>query len=262
MSEKQVIIHSATRKFAHYLHTISQRYQKLDFDRKQLSCMDVNLSVIERFKLCEHNLKKLDGYNDLGNSIKEQIEEAPANDSDECLDLLGVYVAPTNRDKANILLSKEKIASVAKRYNMDFETLYNFVKIHEYAHASMCPILANTSNCKPEKRIAYLIIEESLATAVALKRIKNLSDYPQIEKFVRNQPFQYRYGLHVLQTYSNDVEKIMILWKRYKCISQMFLKKLNDGDVLNPNADFDNEMFKLTKDTRYLSTEVQKKKKI
>ena len=214
--KKKPIIHSAVHKFSNYLQTIRRRYPQLDFDRKRLSCFDVNLSVIEKFNSCEHNLKNLEGYDDLEESIKQLIEEHSVHATHECIDLLGVYIAPTDNDKANILLSKEKIASTAKEYSMDFESLYNFIKIHEYAHACMCPILDQKKTSKFKRDVAYVIIEESLATAIALKKMKNLSEYQKIKQFVNNQPFQYSYGLILLLKHENEIEDIMVRWKKEK----------------------------------------------
>ena len=206
------LINVYLRKCFHYRQPIrSKRYNELDFDEDKLSCMDVNLTVIEQFKHCK-NLKELEGYEDL----PQEIKELDTKKSIECIDLLGVYIAPTKNDKANILLSKEKIEDVAKKYLIDIECLYNFVKIHEYAHASMCPILAN-KNCKINKRTAlYTLIEESLATAVALKKMKNTTEYSKLEKFVTNQPLQYRYGLKLITEFEKDIEEMMICWKKYK----------------------------------------------
>jgi len=212
------MINEYVGKFSNYLQTIkSNRYKKLDFNRKKLSCMDVNLTVIECFKRCII-LEDMEDFKDLPDEIKNLSKEKKSNNyPNECIDLLGVYIAPFSNDKANILLSREKIYDVAKRYNLEFESIYNFVKIHEYAHASMCPKLAD-ENCNININTAsYVLLEESLATAIALKKMRSTAEYSKLEQFVNAQALQYRYGLELLNQYENKIEYMMIVWKALKC---------------------------------------------
>ena len=212
------IINESVRKFSNYLQTIkSSRYKKLDFSRKNLSCMDINLTVIECFKRCVI-LEAMEDFKDLPDEIKSLSKEKK-NDNylDECIDLLGIYIAPLSKDKANILLSKEKIYELGKKYNLEFESIYNFVKIHEYAHASMCPKLAGENCYININKASYILLEESLATAIALKKMRSTAEYSKLEKFVDGQALQYRYALELLNKYENKIEYMMIVWKMLKC---------------------------------------------
>lgn len=222
MSDKQNTKREYSHEFINFMQTIKKdKYQKLDFDRKMLICVDINLNAINHFKKCR-NLKELPFFDKLPEKFKSMSEEDRVKKpSEECLDLLGVYISPQNDDRGNIFLSKEKIDKVAIEYNIEFDAMYNFVKIHEYAHAAMCPKLSKYEKCNIDKNSAsYELIEESLATAVALKRMKNIPDYDKLEKFVMNQPTQYRYGLDLLNKYEKNIENIMIIWKLSKCLEQ------------------------------------------
>ena len=92
------------------------------------------------------------------------------------------------------------------------------------------------------------MLEEGLATAFALKSMKNLnkSKYKKLENFVQHQPLQYRYGLILLKKYKDDIENIMLHWKLYK-----------DGndfkyDYDNLNDDLINKLYVLTEDECFL----------
>lgn len=203
-------------------------FEVLNFDRKRLDCFDVNLAVIENFKCCKP-LQEYDGYNDLPDDIKNEVNKQESI-KNECLDVLGVYIAPTKDDNANILLSKEKIFDVAEKYKIkDDCCFYHFVKIHEYAHASMCTQLWNIGKYNKDAR--YVIIEESLATAIALKMMNKVDDYNKLESFVSSQPFEYRYGLKLLKEHSDCIEDLMVIWKLAKsCLSCEIKTEL---DMLN-----------------------------
>ena len=211
----QKMVNEYAQKYINFLHTIkSTKYKGLDFNKNRLSCMDVNLKVIKKFKLCQ-NISDMDGFDEIKESALKYVDTQVNIVKDECLDLLGVYISPSNSDKGNILLSKEKIQRVSKKYDLVYECLYSFVKIHEYAHASMCPILSNNS-LSYEYNAVYVLIEESLATAMALKKMKNISEYEILEKFVRSQPLQYRFGLYLMDKHEGCIEILMQIWKDIK----------------------------------------------
>ncbi|MDF1878404.1 hypothetical protein JHD46_01980 [Sulfurimonas sp. SAG-AH-194-C20] len=172
----------------------------------------MNEVVMSHFSCMD--LSQCNDYDSLDEKFKTELELR----ADECLDMLAVYCHPTSVDNANILMSIENIAKVAKRYNVDYETFFDFVKIHEYAHAYMCEILAGnlkkvSESCKTAK---YIILEESFATAIALKYLKKSNDYKKLEKFVENQAPQYRYGLEILESYEDNLEEIAKLWVNKK----------------------------------------------
>ena len=135
--------------------------------------------------------------------------------TNSCIDVLGVYIQPKENENANILLSKEKINEISNNYNIESEVLYDFVKTHEYAHAAMWTKLSDNC-CNEEENGLYIFIEESLATAISLKKFKKHQDYPILEKFVKNQPPQYSYGLVLISEFEKEIEKLMELWKLVK----------------------------------------------
>jgi len=185
-------------------------------DTKRLSSMDVNLSVIDKFKSCR-NLKE---YKDF-EAVKKTFEEIDfEKEWIYCTDSLGVYIAPLITDegnlldKGNILLSKEKISEVARKISIDTEALYFFVKTHEYAHAIMCPkLLGNDIDARYKSTALYVMIEEALATAIALKCFKSSDIYSELCKFVQQQPPQYRLGLYIVNNFFEYVEDLMCRWK-------------------------------------------------
>jgi len=251
-------------KFGFFLNIIKREKNKyLNFDRKRLSCFDVNLAVIGKFNDCCQDIKELVGWNELPLEIKKLDTEELARNKGNCLDLLGVYIAPTNNDCANILLSKEKIYDVAVKYTIDKECMYNFVKIHECAHASMCGKLFYTSkelSCTStinQNSASYVLIEESLATAIALKMMKNVPDYNKLEDFVLHQPLQYRYGLELLKNNENKIEELMQKWKFTKCYEGKISFQSFFDDKCSLETHFSLCMYELTNDVKYLSKEVQ-----
>ena len=256
MSNKRNGKSEYTYKFINFMRMIkSKKYQKLNFDREKLSCVDVNLKAIENFNDKCKNFKELEGFNQLAENIKQMAEE-DKNSNENCIDLLGIYLSPTNGDKANIFLSKEKIKEVAIEYDIEFDIIYNFVKIHEYAHASMCPKLAQyTEYNVNSKSASYVLIEESLATAIALKKMKNIADYDKLEDFVKHQPTQYRYGLELLNKYEKDIENIMILWKLSKYKEQTYI--VDEVENFKSCEDIKTLFYDITNNTFFLRQEVK-----
>lgn len=200
---------------------------------QKINVFDVNLGVISQFRKCnEINAKvfkrvaKEVDFIDKNELIHKKISEQANNPSNynECLDFLGVYIPPTDQDNANILISKEKIVEVAEKYKIRKTTLYRFVKIHEYAHAVMCPFLAPAKQYQT-KRISsinhdiYTIIEESLATAIALKMFKYHTAFPKLLSFVENQPIQYVTGIAVFEHSEIELEALMDNWLMFKLYS-------------------------------------------
>lgn len=238
----------STKSFLNFLQTM-KKYETLKINMKRLSCFDVNLNVIEKFECC-NKIDKLDLFPD---EIKKYIEENKIENTiskESCIDILGVYIQPKENEKANILLSKEKIKKVSINYNIESEVLYDFVKTHEYAHAAMWTKLSD--NCSNEdKNDLYIFIEESLATAVSLKKFKKHQDYSILEKFVKNQLPQYSYGLVLIEQYEENIEKLMELWKIVK--NQLNKEvKVNQNLINNMFIPFIEMMYKYSNDERLL----------
>jgi len=261
MSEKKVSFDKRYDLKFHRILNLKRDKKCLAFlDTKRLSCMDVNLSVIDKFKSCG-NLKEYKDFEDVKKTFEEiDFEE----DGRDCIDLLGVYIAPLVTDdgnlldKGNILLSKEKISEVARKIGIDTEALYYFVKTHEYAHAIMCPkLLAHDIEEKYKKFTAlYVMIEEALATAIALKYFKSSDVYNELYKFVQQQPPQYRAGLYIVDNFFEYVEDLMCRWKIAKSsgdISSSFKQRKNSQEY----EKFLGKIYKLTQDEIFLPNEVR-----
>jgi len=261
MSEKKV---SFDKRYDLKFHRIlnlkrDKKCLAFHFDTKRLSSMDVNLSVIDKFKSCG-NLKEYKDFEDVKKTFEEiDFEE----DGRDCIDLLGVYIAPLITDdgnlldKGNILLSKEKIFEVASKIGIDTEALYYFVKTHEYAHAIMCPkLLGNDIDVRYKSTALYVIIEEALATAISLKCFKSSDVYNELCNFVQHQPAQYRLGLYIVNNFFEYVEDLMCRWKIAKNSGDISssLKRRKDSPEYN---EFLKKIYKLTQDEIFLPNEVR-----
>ena len=109
-----------------------------------------------------------------------------------------------------------------------------------------------SDNCSNEdKNDLYIFIEESLATAVSLKKFKKHQDYSILEKFVKNQLPQYSYGLVLIEQYEENIEKLMELWKIVK--NQLNKEvKVNQNFINNMFIPFIEMMYKYSNDERLL----------
>ncbi len=185
---------------------------KTRFNHSSLDVLNVNIRVINKFNCDLPKVKnnKVIGIDTLPDEIKKSQKEV--KDSD-CIDLLGVYCSPTKCDKANILLCDEKIKNVAKRYSVSLDIMQEFILIHEYAHAYMYSVCSANLTTDVTKSVQHVIIEESLATAVALKYMQDLPEYTKLVSFVERQAIQYRIGLDFLSNFSDLLEELMMIWK-------------------------------------------------
>jgi len=89
----------------------------------------------------------------------------------------------------------------------------------------MCEILVHPTSqveiCKePSGKITpsatSIIIEESFATAFALKHMKDSKYFTQLLEFVDNQSIQYKYGHYIYNKYKESIECLMLFYKFIK----------------------------------------------
>ena len=204
----------------------------LVFEKEKLSIMDVNYYVIKKFVHCKDNYQNILEAIKIICSDDEKYTNYEIQGAD-CIDLLGVYISPsvvddTIKDNGNILLSKEKIAQISIKRKIDFSVLYNFVKMHEYAHAAMSPEIIGEYTCIEnifDEDVLSLVIEEGLATAIALKQFKNTSHYQKLCDFVDSQPPQYRIGLFFIEKFEPYIFDLMARWKNFKRSNAKQIKK-------------------------------------
>jgi len=191
---------------------LSKTHQFFEFNFDKFNVCDVCDEVLDCcgdcIKLQYEDIKKLNEYKGLKDFLRKDEDKY-----EECIDIIGVY-KECDKDIV-IFLAKNKIKNLAKKYNVSFENLYNFVKIHELAHGFMSPFVNNYKKTS-YYNIEDIVIEESLATAFALKVIKRSRQFLKIQKFVENQPIQYKFGLKVFEIFENSIELLMILWKMSK----------------------------------------------
>jgi len=191
---------------------LSKSHQFFEFDFDKFNVCDVCDEVLDCcddcIKLQYEDIKRLSKYKGLKDLFKEKeyIYE-------ECIETIGVYKECYKN--IVIFLAENKIKNLAKKYNVNVENFFNFVKVHELTHGFMSPFV---SNYKKESyhNIEDIVIEESLATAFALKVMKRSKQFSKIQKFVENQPIQYKFGLKVFEVFENSIELLMILWKMSK----------------------------------------------
>ena len=190
---------------------------EFDENRFENRCFDVVNEVIDCFNYCESvDLFEKIGYGkkrlkDL-KLVKEILESEDINlKKDNCLDLLGVY-KDCEIEKNIIFLAGEKIKKVAKKYNISFEKLYEFVKAHEIAHGLMSPFAYGYNKIRSKKSI-YILVEEALANAYALKKFSSDSEFDKLKYFVKTQPIQYRLGLDIYEKFENEIELLMLAWR-------------------------------------------------
>jgi len=190
---------------------------EFDENRFKNRYFDVANEVIDCFNYCESvDLFEKIGYGkkrlkDL-KLIKEILESEDKNlKKDNCLDLLGVY-KDCEVEKNIIFLAGEKIKKVAKEYNISFEKLYEFVKAHEIAHGLMSPFAYGYNKIRSKKSI-YILVEEALANAYALKKFSSDSEFDKLKYFVKTQPIQYRLGLDIYEKFENEIELLMLEWR-------------------------------------------------
>ena len=214
----------------------AEKFDKIfPFNIDKVKVFNVNKNVIKHLNFCL-DLEKYDDFKEIENKIKKDIKndknikegnKTKEERKNSCLDLLGVYVASIN-EEANILLAKNKINEVAKTCKIAQKDLYDFVKLHEFGHAIMCEILVHPVldkyidiiDEKPSGKITpsatSIIIEESFATAFALKNMKGSKYFEQLLEFVDNQPIQYKYGHYIYDKYEKCIEHFMVFYKFIK----------------------------------------------
>jgi len=172
------------------------------------------IEEVEEFNVNENVISKFDCPKILSDEIFEEFREEI--DNKDCLELLGVFVYA---EKANILFNEKRIKETAKKHNLPFEVLKDFVRIHEYAHLFM-----NTNQKLNSNQILY---EEALATAITIKMYENTKYFENLKKFIMNLSFPYRYGLKFINLSIDEIIEIMRIWKNNKDAYQLkfYLKK-------------------------------------
>jgi hypothetical protein len=166
-------------------------------------CKNIDDKLGESSDKIHDDLKKIDSENDR---------------SFGGLETLGVFLPPEYPSQnANILVCPKRIEQVA---NNQYDFFYTAIKIHEYAHAVMCPILYTLKDKSDHADPFYTFIEESLATAAMLLEMKEHQLYPQLEHFAASQMVQYRYGLVLIQRFKkSQITRLMCIWKNTKSTS-------------------------------------------
>lgn len=246
------ILNDGVKNFINFLQTM-KKHEILKIDTKKVCCFDVNLNVIEKFRCEEIESKDLELFpSEIQDYIKNNTIEKTTS-TNTCIDVLGVYIKPKENENANILLSKEKINEVSINYNISSDVLYNFVKTHEYAHAAMCTKLSSNNDVESS---LYIFIEESLATAISLKKFKNHKEYFLLEKFVQNQPPQYSYGLVLVSKLEKEIEELMKLWKLVKLEKNETESMQGSEDLISDN-DIKTVMFRYSNNHKLLPKEAK-----
>ena len=82
----------------------------------------------------------------------------------------------------------------------------------------MSPFAYGYKEIKAKKNV-YVLIEESLATAYALKVFSSDKEFSKLKMFVRHQPIQYMLGLKVFDRFKDVIELLMLRWRFEKLIN-------------------------------------------
>jgi hypothetical protein len=185
----------------------------------------------------DHLCKNIDNcLGEYTEKIKADLDtvSVEASKFSECIETLGVFVPPLPpSNNANILLCPERIKSAANPYSQNddqaiYEFFYTAIEMHEYAHASMCPqlndmidyahkLMSSLNDNRKQIVAFYTFIEESLATAAMLIKMKDHPLYAQLVSFVSSQPLQYQYGIVLMQKFTKaEIARLMRIWKNAK----------------------------------------------
>jgi len=200
-----------------------QNFPCLKFDINLLNLAELPELAMSCFDhYCKNIDDKLEDYsNKIHNDLKK-IDSAHDR-SFGGLETLGIFLPPKAPSKnANILLCPKRIKSAANSYSQNddqamYEFFYTAIETHEHAHASMCPQLYDLKDQSNHDHPFYTFIEESLATAAMLLEMKEHQLYSQLEHFVASQPVQYRYGLILIQKFTDEqIVRLMCIWKNVK----------------------------------------------
>ena len=155
----------------------------------------------KEFSVNENVISKFDCPKIKKDEIFEEFKEKI--DNKECLELLGVFIYG---EVANILINEKRIKETCKKYNLPFEILKDFVRIHEYAHLFM--------NTNQKLNSNQTIFEEAFATAISLKMYEKTAYFEKLKTFVKNLSFCYRYGLEFIHLESEELIEVMNIWKK------------------------------------------------
>ena len=184
-------------------YQLNKDFWKESFE--DFEAFDVDNKIIDCFDGCK-TLKKEDLRK--AKNLFEDFEISEFEFNKECIDIIGLYCEKENI----ILMAKDKIKEISRRRNIPFECLYNFVKAHELAHGLMS-LIKDKEKQKLDKDWKYIIAEESIATAFALKVMKKSRYYKKLLNFVEDQPSQYKYGKVIYEKFGDGIEGLMYLWR-------------------------------------------------
>ena len=196
------------------IYRIYREYLRI-FNVKSInvSTCDVGLNVIKPFEYC-NNINK-----SFLNIIREffKIDLEYSTDIYTCIDLLGVFVVSENEYIGNIFLSPKRIEEYAKKFNITYSVLYDFVKFHEEAHSLMSPELIFKQEKKYISKNFYIFFEEMLATLYTLHFAMKSEEKEKLKNFVSAQPIQYKIALQFTEkNYREKVIRMMITWLLFK----------------------------------------------
>jgi len=76
----------------------------------------------------------------------------------------------------------------------------------------MSPFAYGYNKIRSKKSI-YILVEEALANAYALKKFSSDSEFDKLKNFVKTQPIQYRLGLDIYEKFENEIELLMLAWR-------------------------------------------------